>query len=237
MSNHTTEITSKKSRKRKRQPLEQRFWKYVNKTDTCWLWTGATRNFGYGAINAGGKYGKAESAHRVSWLIHFGEIPADLCVCHHCDNPLCVNPNHLFLGTRTDNNHDMQRKGRVSGGSKGEHHHQSKLTERQIVEIRTLFNTGSVNLSDLALRYGVTVQTIHSIVHGKTWPNAGGPISTDNMRLGARNNHSTLTQAQVLAIRQDYTNGILTQSDLAEKYNTTPQTIHRIVHRKAWKHI
>lgn len=237
MSDHTTETTSKKTRKYKHGTLEQRFWRYVNKTDTCWLWTGATRNFGYGVINTGGKHGKAEGAHRVSWMIHYGEIPADLCVCHHCDNPLCVNPEHLFLGTRADNNRDMQRKGRASGGAQGEKHNQAKLTDNDIITIRSLFAQDSLSMPELAQRYNVTLASISNIIHGKIWKLTGGPISTDNMRLGEKNNHSTLTQSQVLAIRQYHADGILTQVDIAKKYNTTPATINSIVHRQTWKHI
>ncbi|SRR5258706_2154115 len=92
--------------------LEEFFWQRVNKTDYCWLWTGRTQIFGYGLINLGRK-GKTIGAHRASWEIHHGPIPDGLLVCHTCDNPPCVNPEHLFLGTYIDNMKDAWKKGRL----------------------------------------------------------------------------------------------------------------------------
>src|SRR5262245_52091786 len=90
-----------------RKPLQDRFWKYVNKTETCWLWTGAKHEFGYGLINKGGAGGRILRAHRVIWEWTNGPIPKGFFVCHHCDVPACVRPDHLFLGTNKDNVQDM----------------------------------------------------------------------------------------------------------------------------------
>jgi len=92
-------------------PIEQKFWKYVNKTDYCWLWTGATTE-GRGIIGIWDKH-TTKMAYRVSWEIHNGAIPKGLNVCHHCDNPICVRPDHLFLGTQLDNIHNSISKGRM----------------------------------------------------------------------------------------------------------------------------
>ena len=91
-----------------RVPLETKFWKYVNKTDGCWLWTGKARREGYGAVG----WPKTISAHRLSWGLHNGPIPAGLWVLHKCDVRLCVRPDHLFLGTNLDNMRDRIKKRR-----------------------------------------------------------------------------------------------------------------------------
>ena len=90
--------------------IEERFWDKVVVGDDCWEWTGCRSRFGYGMITT--TRGHSERAHRLSWLIHFCLIPPGVCVLHHCDNPPCVNPDHLFLGTRKDNARDMAEKGR-----------------------------------------------------------------------------------------------------------------------------
>ncbi len=90
-----------------------RFWRYTRKSDGCWLWTGPIRGRGpYGGIGITGTPNKSIGAHQFSFLIHHGQIPLGLCVCHTCDNPSCVNPDHLFLGTQVDNIRDMVGKGR-----------------------------------------------------------------------------------------------------------------------------
>lgn len=103
------------------RPLAERFWSFVAKAegDACWEWTGFRTPDGYGRIASGGKFGTAPgagtmyNAHRVSWQLHNGEIPDGLVVCHKCDNPACVRPDHLFVGTQKDNMQDCARKGRI----------------------------------------------------------------------------------------------------------------------------
>lgn len=99
-----------------RRPIADRFWEKVVKSadpNGCWGWTGTTQPFGHGRIAAPGVPAKMLMAHRVSWEIHHGAIPVDLRVLHHCDNPPCTNPRHLFLGTLSDNSRDMVKKGRM----------------------------------------------------------------------------------------------------------------------------
>jgi HNH endonuclease len=128
--------------RKKYRPMEDRFWEKVNKTEGCWVWTAFTTASGYGQIHRPGKTSGAEFSHRYSWIIHFGPIPDNLHVLHRCDNPPCVNPHHLFLGTQEDNMKDMGAKGR-SGVR--------KITEEDALYI---INSKEPN-KDLALRFGL----------------------------------------------------------------------------------
>src|SRR5713226_5546175 len=84
-------------------PPAERFWAKVEKTDGCWLWLAATNPKGYGVFSVDKKTNNVEFAHRVSYRLHYGEIPGDMRILHHCDNPTCVRPEHLFIGTPDDN--------------------------------------------------------------------------------------------------------------------------------------
>jgi len=95
-----------------RTPIEMRFWSKVTKGAGCWEWTASTDHKGYGKLAEGGRQGRTLSAHRVSYELNVGPIPDGLLVLHRCDNPPCVRPDHLFVGTHTDNAQDMAKKGR-----------------------------------------------------------------------------------------------------------------------------
>ncbi len=110
--------------------VRERFWLGVVKTDGCWKWTKATNEHGYGIFNLkeNGRW-RCRLAHRLAWIFSNGPIPDQSCILHHCDNPLCVNPGHLFLGSRADNNLDCRTKGR--------HRHPfGKLLPEQVAAIR-----------------------------------------------------------------------------------------------------
>lgn len=153
-----------------RTPIAERFWPRVNKTDSCWLWTGSKNNKGYGVIGRGGNNGGMMYVHRLSFSIaNPGANMAGMAVMHKCDMPPCVNPDHLSLGTLADNHRDMWLKGRMNP-PKGENSPKAKLTESQVMEIRRRFRpTVFSNTKELAKEFGVTQQSITAIVCGKNW--------------------------------------------------------------------
>lgn len=148
----------------------ERFWSKVKigQDDECWEWT-ASKHKGYGCIKIKDKF---ITSSRLSWMIHFGEIPEGLSVCHKCDNPLCVNPDHLFLGTHQDNMNDMMNKGRsncIGVNQVGEKNKHAKLTWDDVYTIRRLYSEGNETLKSLGNRYGVHLATIGYIIQNKSW--------------------------------------------------------------------
>lgn len=149
-------------KKRNTPHVGGRLMKLVDKTPTCWNWTGVKDKQGYGEIR---DYYKKKRAHRVSWEIHIGPIPDGMCICHKCDNKLCINPDHLFLGTLQDNNRDRDSKGR---NTKGEQQPAHKLTDDLVLAIRRAVKNG-VTQSSIAKTLGISKPTINCAVNGKTW--------------------------------------------------------------------
>ncbi len=158
-------------RKREIQPIETRFWKYVDKRGPadCWPWTGHRSTDGYGRIKVDGNM---EQASRVAWELTFGPIPTGKQILHHCDVPACCNPAHLFLGTQADNMADMIRKGRENfsglrcvGSTNGA----AQLDERLVREMRRLYATGKYTQRKLAQMFYISNQVVSSIVNRKLW--------------------------------------------------------------------
>jgi len=133
----------------------------VDKSGDCWVWTAVTDRRGYGLLH-GAPY---RAAHRLSYLLAYGD-PAGLHVCHRCDNPRCVNPAHLFLGTDADNLGDMAAKGRSLWGERNMH---AKLTVEQVLEIRRLAADGGLLHREIAARFGVTRVTVTDIHRRRSW--------------------------------------------------------------------
>ena len=145
----------------------ERFWSKVKKGDRCWEWTAALTSDGYGRFWLDAK---TLGAHRISWEIANGAIPKGFCVCHRCDNPRCVRPDHLFLGTNADNLRDMRQKGRNSAppDNRGERCGMSKLTARQVLEIRRRRSNGEEGAA-LGDEFGVSAMQIYRIALRQRW--------------------------------------------------------------------
>lgn len=145
------------SRRRWTLSLEERFWAKVEKSSDCWEWRANRTNRGYGLVHMNGR---TVSAHRLSYEWAKGPIPKGMYVCHSCDNPSCVNPDHLWLGDQAANMADAATKGRVAN---------TKLTAEIVAEIRRKYAGGGVTQRQLAVEYGVDQQVVWSVITRRTW--------------------------------------------------------------------
>lgn len=177
----------------RKHSTEKKFWSRVNKDGPlpdqsnpyyqglgqCWEWTGIARNRGYGTVQI---QGKVTTTHRKSYELSVGVIPNGMCVLHKCDNKICVNPSHLFIGTFADNNADKMRKGRhkVPYGdshpsrlrpermARGVGNAAAKLNDKKVRLIRGMRSSG-IHFRNIAKKFGVSSRTIVLITQGKTW--------------------------------------------------------------------
>lgn len=145
----------------------ERFWSKVERLESgCLVWTGARDSSGYGHVRMPGR--KLRSCHRLSWLLLFGYIPNGMYVCHKCDNPPCVNPSHLFLGTARDNALDRDAKGRRGRGAPRKGYRRvgfGKLSDEDVRDIRGMCARGMMH-RDIAARFGIAASTVSKIRNG-----------------------------------------------------------------------
>lgn len=139
----------------------------INEQTSCWEWTGHKDECGYGRIQRGSRLVRL---HRNAWEDEHGEIPEGMCVCHKCDNPCCINLDHLFLGTHADNMRDKAEKGRVRSipFPLGEKNPSAKLTGQSVAQIKRALGAGR-RRAELAVLHGVCTQTIDQIALGRIW--------------------------------------------------------------------
>lgn len=143
------------------------FWEKVERTESCWNWKASKDRYGYGQLTCQGKH---RMAHHVAYELTKGAIPDGLCVLHHCDNPSCVNPEHLYLGTHRHNTQDMMQRGRNQCGRfPGSTNPTSKLTEEDVKTIRWMHENGTLSNQAIADHFGVTGALIGMIVKRKIW--------------------------------------------------------------------
>ncbi len=144
--------------------IRKRFWPKVRLDDSdCWIWMGGVDNRGYGQIGVSSH--RTERVHRVSYMLHFKHIPRGASVLHHCDNKLCVNPDHLYLGSQTQNVKDAVKRGRFPP------HPFRKLTREQADKCRTLHNTGEYSTYKLADIFEVSRGVIRNVVERGMYKN------------------------------------------------------------------
>lgn len=152
-----------------RIPLEERFWAKVDERgpDECWEWQGTRLRQGYGVFMVSNTPRQLVRAHRTAYELVNGPIEAGRYICHHCDNPPCCNPRHLYMGTASDNARDRERRNRGGTQSRrGQQNGNAKLSDEQVAELRARYVAGGVSQTQLAKEYGVIQPHISRLVRG-----------------------------------------------------------------------
>ena len=209
------------------------FWNKVQikGDDECWIWSGNRIANGYGRMYV---TGKEYRAHRISYVISNGPIPDGMLVCHKCDNRLCVNPSHLFLGTHADNTNDALAKGRLDP--------HPLLTKEQVAWLRKEYATCKYTIAELAKICNVKAATARAAIAGKNWKDI--PIDTPSGRdvmkkrgwkhFGEDYRSALFTNQQAKEIRRAYASGE-GQSEIGRRLGVSNKLIHRIVHNQSYK--
>lgn len=196
--------------------------------DQCWEWVGAIENNGYGIITILGKLGrKQKRAHRLSYCYFTGPIPSQYEVCHSCDNPSCVNPKHLFVGTQADNMKDRHSKKRYNTQPKGAKHGLASLTEGQVKKIRALYFNGELNQFQLADKYKVDQTQISYVINNQTYTKTKPDGSKDESVILSRRGREVYKERKrkVRALLyMDYQQG-MSYKEMIEKYHISKGTV------------
>lgn len=199
----------------KRKPDLQRFLEKIDKTDSCWNWKGYINKLGYGHFWLNGQ----ETAHRSSWILHNGNIPENMCVCHKCDNPKCVNPDHLFVGSYKDNTQDMIKKGRKGIDPN------IIITKEKAKEVVELYRKG-MKQRDIAKLYGINQANIWKHIHKE--------IPSQGKAFGEKNCNAKLTKEKVAEMRKMHVPYKVSYSKIAKIFDVDVSTAERAIKGKTW---
>jgi hypothetical protein len=224
----------------------KRFWSKVDKNGSvpehmphlgqCWIWTGCKNAYGYGKLTI---MGVGKAAHRVSCEIANGRTNG--YVCHHCDNPPCVNPSHLFVGSQLDNMRDAKRKNRLAPSELirhcGEDNGRSKITIADVLSIRLMIESGE-KFVDIADVFNITPGMVGHIAHGSSWglPPITPPRTCGWTGFGVTHSQAKLSELDVIAIRKMREGGESVDV-LSAMFNISRSHTWDIIKRKYWKHI
>jgi len=220
--------------------LDDRFWTKVDKTHAngCWVWTANRNNKGYGLFRPGGLAPK-QLAHRLSYTESHGPIPKGGLVLHSCDNPSCVNPNHLRVGSHKDNVADMDKRGRrVSNTGKGEAHCHARMTDVSVTTLRQRYIAGD-SLDDLARDFGCPRSSLADYTGGRSWRHllgVGGCPTLEELKAeGARRRRSAakITPEDARQIREALASGETGRS-IAKRYGIHYATVSNVKLGKIW---
>lgn len=198
----------------------------------CWIWQGSKSGDGYGLIEMPQRH--TRRVHRVMYEAAVGTLLPGMFVCHRCDVPLCVNPDHLFLGTPKDNSHDMVLKGRSSRGEKAS---TSVLSEADVPEIVQRYKNGESGKS-IAASYGIQRNTVLKILRGETWAHVERESVTlkSPQSKGSGNPGAKLNESDVAEIRRLLATGV-SQSKIGREFGVSQSAISFINRRKSWSHV
>lgn len=217
-----------------------RFWSKVSKFKTkkgCLEWLESTSTDGYGKFKLDHH---TLRSHRLAYVLSNKEqIPDDMWVLHTCDNPLCCNPDHLWLGDNSDNQQDMVKKGRYNSKSdykkimRGVKNGKSKLTNKDVHEIRKMYKDKNIPLKRISGKFNVSQQTVVDVATGKTWTHIKGKCEPCKRKDKRRK----LSFKKAHHIRKLYKSGKYSQTDLSEKYNVSLTLIGFVIKNKIWREI